>query len=64
MNSNKYLTPEQFALEIEVSVRTLAKWRSIGHPNIPYIKVGRCVRYKVSDLEAYLAEHTINSVEG
>ena len=59
----KSMTPEELASHLNVSERTLAKWRSIGHPNIPYMKVGRCVRYNISDLEDYLAKHTINNVE-
>lgn len=54
------MTPIEVADYLSISVRTLAKWRSIGSPNIPYIKVGRCIRYKKSDLEAYLDEHTVN----
>jgi len=59
----KSMTPEELASYLNVSERTLAKWRSVGHPNIPYIKVGRCVRYNIRDLEDYLAKHTVNSVE-
>lgn len=57
------LTPEQAAQYLNVSVRTLAKWRSIGSPSIPYSKIGRCIRYSRSDLDAYLAKHTYNSME-
>lgn len=58
------LTPQQAAEFLNVSARTLAKWRSSGYPNLPYSKVGRCVRYKLHDLEAYLAKHSFNKVEG
>jgi excisionase family DNA binding protein len=61
--SQNLITPENAANYLSVSVRTLAKWRSIGYPNIPYTKVGRCIRYKQSDLDAYLAKHTYNSME-
>ncbi len=61
----KYLlTADEAATHLNVSVRTLAKWRSVGYPNLPYSKVGRCVRYKLLDLEAYLAKHSFNCVEG
>jgi len=56
-------TPEQAADFLNVSVRTLAKWRSIGTPNIPYSKIGRCCRYRRADLNAYLEKHTHNKVE-
>mgnify|MGYP003759957115 CR=1 FL=1 len=57
------VTPDQAANHLSVSVRTLAKWRSTGFPNIPYVKVSRCVRYRLSDLDAYIAKHSFNSVE-
>jgi hypothetical protein len=62
--ATKYLSPEEAGLLIKISPRTLAKWRCVGTPNIPYTKVGRSVRYKLKDLEDYLAKHSFNSVEG
>ncbi len=41
-----------------VSKGTLQVWRSTGRYNIPYIKVGRNVRYKVSDLMRWLESRT------
>lgn len=32
------------------------RWAGTG---LPYIKIGRCVRYRRSDVEAYLASHTV-----
>jgi len=57
------IEPTQAAAYLKISLRTLAKWRSTGSPSIPYIKIGRCIRYRQADLDAYLAEHTVNSVE-
>lgn len=34
--------------------QTLAVWRSTNRYQIPYIKVGRKVRYRKSDLDAWL----------
>ena len=58
------ITTAEAAEYLNVSPRTLAKWRSVGTPMIPFTKVGRCCRYKQSDLEKYLTKHTFNSVEG
>lgn len=55
-------TPEQEAKRLNISERTLAKWRSIGSPGIPYIKIGRAVRYDPEKTDAYLARHSFNSV--
>lgn len=63
MNNKQHLiTPEQAAEYLSISVRTLAKWRSIGYPNVPFSKIGRCVRYNQSELDAYLSKHSHNSV--
>jgi hypothetical protein len=41
---------------IGVSPRTLQKWRVVGGGPL-FIKIGRCVRYAVQDLEIFLAQH-------
>jgi excisionase family DNA binding protein len=56
--------PEQAANYLSVTTRTLANWRSRGTPNVPFSKIGRCVRYRLSDLDAYIAENSHNAVEG
>jgi predicted site-specific integrase-resolvase len=54
----KLLTPDQVAERLSVSVGTLAGWRSTGTCQIPYIKIGRCVRYKSVDIEAFINAET------
>ena len=39
-----------------VKVSTLTNWRTTGRYNLPYIKVGRLVRYRVTDLAAWIAQ--------
>ena len=41
-----------------VKTSTLAVWRSTGRYNLPYMKVGRLIRYRVSDLADFLAKFT------
>lgn len=43
-----------------ISESTLEKWRVTGH-GPPFLKLGRLVRYSRSDLEAWKAEHRIQS---
>jgi hypothetical protein len=38
------------------SVKTLRRWRWAGS-ELPFVKVGRSVRYDLGDIEAYIAEH-------
>lgn len=47
-------TPAQTAHEFGVSIRTLATWRSTGRHALPYVKVGRLVRYHPADVNAWL----------
>lgn len=39
-----------------VRVSTLANWRTTGRYSLPYIKVGRLVRYRVTDLAQWIAK--------
>ena len=44
---------------------TLSVWRCTGRYKIPFIKVGRLVRYRMSDLDAWLKSRThTNGVTG
>ena len=42
-----------------VKKQTLAAWALTGRYSLPYIRVGRCVKYRVSDLDAFLAARTV-----
>jgi len=37
---------------------TLQKWRSTGENNIPFIKIGRGVRYRTTDLKSWIEANT------
>jgi excisionase family DNA binding protein len=37
-----------------VKVGTLEVWASTGRYDLPFVKVGRLVRYRMSDLEAFI----------
>lgn len=43
---------------LNVTVGTLAVWRSTGRYKLPFIKIGHKVRYRRSDMEAWLASRT------
>jgi len=47
------LTPEEVAEITGLSMDTLAQWRS-QRRCIPYLKIGRAVRYDPTDVQAYL----------
>ena len=48
------LSPEQAADALGLKPSTLSIWRSVGRYNLPYIKAGRMVRYRVGDVLAWL----------
>jgi excisionase family DNA binding protein len=51
--TRKLLSPKDVAQLTGLSVETLAQWRSQKR-GIPYLKVGRAVRYDLSDVQLYL----------
>ncbi len=53
------LTEEQAAQRLGLNHRTLAAWRQ-RRQGPPYVKVGKCVRYRVADLEAFTAAHRVD----
>ena len=52
------LTPKEASEYLGVSQNTLSVWRCVGRYNIPFIKVGRLVKYRKSSLDAFLNHHT------
>lgn len=52
------LTEDEAAYMLDLKPESLAVFRSTGRHQIPYIKIGRNVRYRRSDLEAWLISHT------
>ena len=47
------LTAEQVAKLTSMAIETLAQWRSQKR-GIPYLKIGRAVRYDAADVQKYL----------
>ncbi len=53
VENKKLLTPLEVAELTGLSTDTLAQWRS-QRWGIPYLKIGRAVRYDPTDVQAYL----------
>lgn len=53
------LTEQEVSAQTGLSLSTLRahRFKRIG---IPYVKIGRSVRYRTNDLNAYLVEHRID----
>ena len=47
------LTPQQAADILGVKTSTLEKWRVTKRYNLPYLKIGKNVRYRAQDVAAF-----------
>ncbi len=59
MKENKLLTEKETASMLSVSVYTLRAHRQ-KNMGIPYVKIGRAVRYALSDVLAFMSNHRIS----
>ena len=57
------LNEKQVAEALGLSVKTLRSWRLRG-VELPFIKLGKSVRYRLSEIEAYLEANTKAPREG
>ena len=46
---------------LDVSPGTLSVWRSTGRYSLPFLKIGRKVRYRRADLDAWLVKRVRES---
>jgi hypothetical protein len=51
--------PRQAAALLSSTYSSLEKDRAIGHLGVPYVKAGRRVFYRISDLDAWLRANRI-----
>ncbi len=60
---NTLLTPSQVSDFLGVTIGTLSVWRCTGRYPLNFIKVGRRVMYRQSDVESFIEgrvyEHTL-----
>ncbi len=57
------LTRRQAAEYLGITPRTLAVWACVKRYPLPYVKVGRLVKYRRADLDAFIAHRTITHTE-
>lgn len=57
------LTDKEAAAYLNLSTSTLAVWRCTKRQEIPFVKLGRAVRYRQADLDAWLQSQTIGATE-
>jgi len=59
LKQNKLLTRKEAAEFLGIKEDTLAVWACNKRYNLPMIKVGRLVKYRISDLEVFIKARTI-----
>ena len=47
-----------------VSPGTLANWQSTGFRKVPHVKIGKRVRYRISDLAKFIEQNLVDPIEG
>jgi hypothetical protein len=57
----EWLNPNEVFAEFGFSVSTLAKWR-MTKKHLKFSKIGKYIKYKRSDIEHFLQEHSMMEV--
>ena len=57
----EWINPNEVQKEYGFSVSTLAKWR-MDNKFLPFSKIGKYIKYKRSDIEAFLNSNVIDTV--
>lgn len=59
--TQRLLTPKEAASYLGASLSALSNWRHLGRHELPFVRWGRCVRYRKEDLDAWIQSHVVNS---
>ena len=51
------MTPDAVARYLAVSEETLTTWRCTRRQHIPFVRVGRLIRYRPADVSAFVASN-------
>lgn len=54
LNPDVLLSTDEAAAYLDLSSKTLARWRCEEPGKLPHIKVGRKCKYRISDLETFI----------
>ena len=60
---SELLTRQQAADYLGIKAQTLAVWATTHRHNLAFIKVGSVVRYRKSDLDAWLQSHVVGGID-
>ncbi|UOA06946.1 helix-turn-helix domain-containing protein [Methylobacter sp. S3L5C] len=62
LDENIIVDTSEASILICTPEKSLIKWRSTGEHNIPFIKIGRNVRYRTKDLREWIEKHVQGGV--
>jgi excisionase family DNA binding protein len=62
LKTPQLLTNEQAASYLGVAPNSLAVWRTTKRYHLPYVKVGRLVKYRLEDLNTFIESRTISAL--
>jgi excisionase family DNA binding protein len=54
---SELLSRKEAAAYLGVAEQTLAIWKCTKRYDLPYVKIGKLVKYKKSDLDAFIARN-------
>lgn len=57
------LTRQEAAEYLGITSRTLAVWACVKRYNLPYVKIGRLVKYRRSDLDDFIERQTVTQLD-
>jgi len=57
---DKLLSPQETADILGTTPGVLQVWRSNKRYNLKYVKIGKSVRYKLSDVNKFIEERTVS----
>lgn len=61
--NNNLLTPSQAAEILGVTIGTLAVWRCTARYPLPFVKIGRRVKYRLNDINNFIEKGITNFEE-
>ena len=63
-NINNLMSQKEAAAYLGTTVGTLNAWRCTGKEKIPFVRWGNRIRYRREDLDAWIAIHSENQIQG
>jgi excisionase family DNA binding protein len=63
-NPDPLFSKAEAAAYLNIAEQTISNWLTTGRYNLPYVRVGRLIRFKKSDLDAFIARRTVGASDG